>query len=70
LKAVDGPGHLSLGRTSPAHDIQMNARMVFTDADAHTQIIGSTKYNWGFTTNGAHRLRFNYQVSLLVRPPT
>jgi surface-anchored protein len=57
LKSVTGPGNFFLWQADQfgGFNIQMNSSDGISDADFHTQLIGSHEhFNWGFTTNGVY----------------
>jgi surface-anchored protein len=64
LKSVDGPGQFFLWQASQfgGFDVKMNSADGITDADFHTQQIGSHEhFNWGFTATGVYYV--TWQVS-------
>lgn len=61
LMSVEGPGHFFAWQAGGfgGLNVKMNSRDGVTEADRTTPIVGSHEhFNWGFTTNGIHRVTF------------
>jgi len=80
LKAVEGPGNFYVWQADQfgGFDIQMNSADGISEADSHSQLIGSHEhFNWGFTAPGTYFVtlqvsgrRINEMTNIFSLPAT